>query len=355
MRIVEKDLKNKTIEIEVEDIEDLWHLYNLIDIGDQICGYTMREVRIPKRDGSEERCGKHRVYMCIEVEDLQFQRFTENLRVRGKIISCPEEIHAKGQYHTFSIKIGDCIKIIKKLWLSFHEERLLLAGKKEKQNALIVTIDEEEAEIFLVRGDSTSHLMSISSNLPGKFLNENNRSSERRSYLLNIAKEIIRIADREKAHIIIGGPGFTKNDLFSILKEKDVNAILEDASSIGLSGVREIIKRGALSRIFKDSLIVRDSKLIDELLFRLAKKPSTVAYGFNEVKKVVEQGAVDSLLISEKTFKSANFEERILLEEICKNVEKYGGKVYFISSDNEKGIQLFNLGGIAAILRYSTY
>ncbi|MDH5807158.1 MAG: mRNA surveillance protein pelota [Candidatus Methanomethylicaceae archaeon] len=354
MRIIEKDLKNKSIEIEIEDIEDLWHLYNLIDIGDKVCGYTMREIRILKKDGSEERCGKHRVYMCIEVEDLQFQRFTENLRIRGKIISCPEEVHAKGQYHTFSIKVGDCIKIIKKLWLSFHEERLSLAEKKEKQNALIVTIDEEEAEIFLIRGDAISHLISINSNLPGKYL-ENNRSSERRNFLLSITKEIIRIAEREKAHIIIGGPGFTKNDLFSILKEKNVNAILEDASSIGFSGVREIIKRGALSKIFKNSLIVRDLKLIDELLFRLAKKPSMVAYGLNEVKKVAEQGAVDSLLISEKIFKTASFEERILLEEICKNVEKYGGKVYFISLDNEKGIQLFNLGGIAALLRFSVY
>lgn len=355
MRIIEKDLKNKTIEIEVEDMEDLWHLYNLIDIGDQICGYTMRELRISKKDGSEERCGKLKIYMCIEVEDLQFQRFTENLRARGKVIFCPEEIHAKGQYHTFSIKAGDRIKIIKKSWLSFHEERLSLAEGREKQNALIVTIDEEEAQMFLIRGDSTSHLISISSNLPGKYLNENSRSSERRSYLLNVAKEIIRIVDKETIHVIIGGPGFTKNDLFSILKEKKINAILEDASSIGLSGVREIIKRGALSRIFKDSLIVRDSKLIDELLFRLAKKPSMVAYGLNDVKKVVEQGAVDSLLISEKTFKSASFEERLLLEEMCKSVEKYGGKVYFISSDNEKGIQLFNLGGIAALLRYSIH
>lgn len=355
MRILERDLKDKSVEVEVEDVEDLWHLYNLIDIGDQICGYTMREVRIAKKDGSEERCGKHRVYMCIEVEDVQFQRFTENLRVRGKVISCPEEVHAKGQYHTFSIKVGDSLKIIKKSWLSFHEERLSLAEKRERQSALIVTIDEEGAEIFLIKGDSTSHLMSISSALPGKYLDDGNRSSERRNYLMNVAKEVMRMADREKAHIIIGGPGFTKNDLFSILKEKNVNAILEDASSTGPSGVREIIKRGALSRIFKDSLIVRDSKLIDELLFRLAKKPSMVAYGLEEVKKAAERGAIESLLISEKTFKLADLEERIVLEEICKTVEKYGGRVYFISSDNEKGAQLFNIGGLAALLRFSTH
>lgn len=351
MRILEKDLKNKTIELEVEDAEDLWHLYNLIDIGDQLCGYTTRELRISKKDGSEERCGRKRIYLCIEVEDFHFQNLAESLRIRGKILSCPEEIHSKGQYHTFSIKIGDRIRIIKREWLSFHEERLSLAEKKERQNAIIVTIDEEEAEVFLIKGNSIHHMVSISSNLPGKYLDEGKRSSERLSYLSNVAKEVIRLAEKEKAKIIIGGPGFTKNDLYSLLK--NMNAIIEDASSIGPSGVREIIKRGALSKIFKESLIIRDSKLIDELLFRLAKRPSMVAYGFDDVKKATERGAVLSLLISEKIFKSVNLEQRLILEEMCKNVEKYGGKVYFISSEHEKGVQLLKLGGIAALLRFS--
>ncbi|MCS7097371.1 MAG: mRNA surveillance protein pelota [Candidatus Methanomethyliaceae archaeon] len=354
MHILEKDLKNKTIELEVEDTEDLWHLYNLIDIGDQLCGYTTRELRVSRRDGSEERCGRRRIYLCIEVEDLHFQSFTENLRVRGKILSCPEEVYSKGQYHTFSIKIGDIIRIIKREWLSFHEERLSLAEKKERQNAIIVTIDEEEAEIFLIKGNSILHMLSTSSNLPGKYLDEGKRSSERLSYLSNVAKEVIRLAEREKAKIIIGGPGFTKNDLYSLLKNMNVvlDVVLEDASSVGPSGVREIIKRGALSKIFKESLIIRDSKLIDELLLRLAKKPSMVAYGLDDVKKAIEKGAVMSLLISEKIFKSANPEQRLILEEMCKNVEKYGGKIYFIGSEHEKGIQLLNLGGIAALLRF---
>ncbi|MCX8170037.1 MAG: mRNA surveillance protein pelota, partial [Candidatus Methanomethyliaceae archaeon] len=338
-------MKNKTIELEVEDTEDLWHLYNLIDIGDQLCGYTTRELRVSRRDGSEERCGRRRIYLCIEVEDLHFQSFTENLRVRGKILSCPEEVYSKGQYHTFSIKIGDIIRIIKREWLSFHEERLSLAEKKERQNAIIITIDEEEAEIFLIKGNSILHMVSISSNLPGKYLDEGKRSSERVSYLSNVAKEATRLAEREKAKIIIGGPGFIKNDLYSLLK--NMNVILEEASSVGPSGVREIIKRGALSKIFKESLIIRDSKLIDELLFCLAKKPSMVAYGLEDVKKAIERGAVMSLLISEKIFKSANPEQRLILEGMCKNVEKYGGKVYFIGSEHEKGIQLLNLGGIA--------
>ncbi|MCQ5337518.1 MAG: mRNA surveillance protein pelota [Candidatus Methanomethylicia archaeon] len=352
MRIIEKDLKNKTIEIEVEDTEDMWHLYNLIDIGDNVCGYTTREIRIAKGDGTEERCGRKRIYLCIEVEDVYFQSFTENLRIHGKIISCPDDIFIRGSYHTFSVKVGDRLKIIKKTWLSFHEERLSLAEKKERKNAIIITIDEENADIFLVKDYYLHHYMSIPSHISGKYLEDNKRSSERLKYLNNIAKEIMRLLEKEEYYVIIGGPGFTKNDLFSILKDKNIKVIIEEASSIGPAGAREILKRGALLKIFKESRLLRDIKLIDELLFRLAKKPNLITYGIEEVKRAVEQGAVDSLLISDKLFKKLNINEKLIIEEICKKVENYGGKVYFIGSEHEKGIQFFNLGGIAAFLRF---
>ncbi|MEM4644309.1 MAG: hypothetical protein QW748_02900, partial [Candidatus Methanomethylicaceae archaeon] len=76
-------------------------------------------------------------------------------------------------------------------------------------------------------------------------------------------------------------------------------------------------------------------------------------YGIEEVKKAVERGAVDSLLVSGRLIKNVTQEERSIIEEICKKTEGYGGKVYFVGAEHEKGLQLFNLGGIAALLRFS--
>lgn len=355
MNVLEKDLERKTFEVEIEDKEDLWHLYNIIDLGDMVCGQTFREVRVSRGDGGEERGGRRKVYLCIEVEDLYFQSFTESLRIRGKVISGPEDMHIQGQYHTFSVKERDRIKISKKVWLSFHEERLKIAQKKERPRAVIVTIDDQEAQLFLVKEYSMEHLFDVQSHVSGKYLESGGRSAEKSRYLSKVAEELGRLAEKDKAFIIVGGPGFTKSELLSILKEKfkNIKAVEENASSIGPSGAREILRRGALNRILKDSLLIRDSELVDEFLFRLANKPSLVAYGIEEVKKAVERGAVDSLLVSGRLIKNVTQEERSIIEEICKKTEGYGGKVYFVGAEHEKGLQLFNLGGIAALLRFS--
>ncbi|MCX8182212.1 MAG: mRNA surveillance protein pelota [Candidatus Methanomethyliaceae archaeon] len=355
MNVLEKDLERKIFEVEVEDREDLWHLYNIIDIGDTVCGQTFREVRVSRGDGSEERGGRRKVYLCIEVEDLYFQSFTESLRIRGKVVSGPEDMHIQGQYHTFSLKERDRIKISKKVWLSFHEERLKAAQKKEHPRALVVTIDDQEAEIFLVKEYSMERLFNIQSHVSGKYFEFGGRSAEKSRYLSKVAEELGRLAEKEKAFVIVGGPGFTKSELLSILKEKfkNINAVEENASSIGPSGAREILRRGAIHRILQNSLLIRDSELVEEFLFRLANKPSLVAYGIKEVKEAVERGAVESLLVSGRLMKNVAPEERSMLEEMCKKTEEYGGKVYFIGAEHEKGLQLFNLGGIAALLRFS--
>ena len=61
----------------------------------------------------------------------------------------------------------------------------------------------------------------------------------------------------------------------------------------------------------------------------------------------LKNGAVDTLLISE-SFDEKKTEE---LEELANN---YGTKVEIISVETEEGVQLKNLGKIAAVLRYET-
>jgi protein pelota len=355
MKVLEKDLERRTFEVEVEDKEDLWHLYNIIDIGDTVCGQTFREVRVSRADGSEERVGRRKIYICIEVEDLYLQSFTESLRIRGKVVSGPEDVHVQGQYHTFSVKERDKIKISKKEWLSFHEERLKVAQKKERPKVILVTIDDQEADIFLVREYSMEYLFDIQSHISGKYLETGGRSAEKLRYLSKVAEEVGRLAEKEKAFVIVGGPGFTKSELVLLIKDKfkQINVMEESASSIGPSGAREILRRGALNKILQSSTLIRDSELVDELFFRLSNKPSLVTYGIEEVKNAVERGAVDSLLVSGRLLKNVSPEERSKIEELCKKTEDYGGKVYFIGAEHEKGLQFFNLGGIAALLRFS--
>lgn len=353
MRVIEFDKKKRYVEVEVEDEDDLWHLYNMIETGDQICGNTTREIKVTRGD-QEERVGRRRIFLCVIVEDTGIQSFTGKLRIRGKIVSAPEDMNILGSYHSFALGPRDRLRIIKEDWTSFFEERLDRAVKKTRPKVIVVTLDDQEATIYIIKDYEVHEVVSINSNMPGKYLENSDRSSLRSKYFSSIEEELIRIIKDGAYSIVLAGPGFTKNEFGKYLKEKHraLTIFEESTSTIGTPGVREVMSRGALSKILEDTLIVRDSRLVDELLSRLSKNPKLVAYGLGEVEKSLNAGAVETLLVSDRLVKTAPPNEKRFLEELCKNAEKYGGKVFFVGSEHEKGSQLYNLGGIAALLRF---
>jgi protein pelota len=166
MLLIERDQKHGMVEVEVEDSDDLWHLYNIVDSGDRVCGYTMREIKVSRGTG-EERAGRRRVYLCISVEELSFQTFTDRLRIKGKVVHAPEELNIQGSYHSFSVGVRDRLKILKEEWLSFHNERLAASLSKERPKALIVTLDDQDALIYSMRDYDVREALSIKSGITG--------------------------------------------------------------------------------------------------------------------------------------------------------------------------------------------
>ncbi|MEM4347852.1 MAG: mRNA surveillance protein Pelota, partial [Candidatus Altiarchaeota archaeon] len=71
-------------------------------------------------------------------------------------------------------------------------------------------------------------------------------------------------------------------------------------------------------------------------------------YGFNDVEKASEFGAIEILLLTDDFF----VKNKELSEKIIQNVRKTSGKFRFINHNSEPGQQLNSLGGIAAILRF---
>ena len=77
----------------------------------------------------------------------------------------------------------------------------------------------------------------------------------------------------------------------------------------------------------------------------LSTKPGIVSYGKAEVEKNLKMGIVEVLLLSE-----ALDEETIsMFDEIAK---EFSSQVELISTETREGVQLRDMGKIAAILRY---
>ena len=149
--------------------------------------------------------------------------------------------------------------------------------------------------------------------------------------------------------ILIGGPGPAKEDFYngdflSTELKKKVIAV-KDISDTGEHGIRELVMKSK-DILSKEDIIIE--KIILEKLFKhLAKDDGFSSYGEAEVMENLKKGAVETLLLSDTLP-----EEKI--EEFSEISKEFGSKVILISTETQEGVQLKELGGFGAILRYKT-
>jgi protein pelota len=158
--------------------------------------------------------------------------------------------------------------------------------------------------------------------------------------------------------IVLAGPGFTKTDALGYIEEEAPevaeHVTTVDTSSVGDRGVHEVLKRGAVEEIQRETRIAEESELIDDLTERIAEA-AKVAYGPEQVARAAEYGAIKRLLVLDDRLRAERSGEgdwEVDADEIIETTEQKGGEVTGFSGEFDPGRQLANLGGIAALLRY---
>lgn len=344
MRIIKRSLKNSSGEISLvpDSLDDLWHLKYIVEPGDLVYAFTKRRVEGALDKLRPEKMEKKPMRLGIRVEKIEFHRFANRLRVHGVIIEGVD----LGAYHTLNIEQSTELSIIKE-WKNDQLERIREAeAASRRPRVIILTIEEGEASIGMVRqyGVEESSTLRQSSGKGGIDM--------RGEFFGELASQLKWAAEKAEA-IIIAGPGFTKEDFLDFLRKKEPEvaekAVLEDTSSIGVSGFQEVLRRGAVDRIVAESRIGREAKLIEELLAEIAKG-GKAAYGWEEVKKAHSFGAIETLLVADETLRASR-EERAI-DEFLRGVEASRSKIVVFSTEFEPGKKLESLGGIAALLRF---
>ncbi|MEM3851839.1 MAG: peptide chain release factor aRF-1 [Methanomassiliicoccales archaeon] len=275
----------------------------------------------------------------------------------------------------------------------------LLSMLEEKEVYGLLVIDRKEATIGFLKGRTIQAVKNMQSLVPSKH-RMGGQSSLRFERLIEIAaneyfKDVaeacntIFLGVKELKGILVGGPGSTK-DFF--VKEGYLHYELQkkvvDTFDTGYTdeyGLRELVEK-ARERL-RDLDIMKEKQLIERFMNEIRKSDGGLAaYGYSEIKKYIEMGAVELLLVSEglkkmeRTFQCPScgytmtvvqgdsieavtcpkcgstmnmVEEKDLVDELFEMAEKTGSEVQLISADSEEGKMLLNaFGGMAAILRY---
>lgn len=147
--------------------------------------------------------------------------------------------------------------------------------------------------------------------------------------------------------ILVGGPGPTKyefvdgNYLTGDIKKKIIG--IKDLSYTEETGLQELLDKS--QDILAQEEIAEEKKIVNRFLELLATKPAKVAYGIVEVKKMIDLGAVDVLLLSEAL-------DDKTIEELETAAKTFSTDIRIISTETREGVQLRDLGKAGAILRY---
>jgi protein pelota len=342
--------RKDTAKVLVENLDDLWYLSSIIDIGDTVEGRTFRKIKLGGGEERSQSVVKKPVFLKISVENVEFHKYADSLRVSGKVLEGVEDI-PKGSYHTFNVEESSTITIIKESWLNYQRQKLEESAKEKKPDTLICVFDREEAYIAIMK----KYGFDILAELKGEVEKKAEAKQASKNFyedIINALKEYVKRHDIK--HVILASPAFWKEELFKSLKDQELKQKIIPAtcSSCDKSAINEVIKRPEVQIVLQHDRSSSEIRLVEELLSGISKQ-GAVSYGLNETKSAAEAGAIKSLLVTDgliqKTRQDGSFGR---INELMRISDRSGASIHIISSDHDGGKRLDGLGGIGALLRY---
>ena len=341
--------KNDT-KVIVETLDDLWYLSNIIDSGDHVGGRTFRKIKIGSSEDRSQKIVKKPVFLKIDVEKVEFHKYSDILRVSGKVLEGKEDI-PKGSYHTFNVEENTTITITKPEWFKYQRQKLEEASKEKKPDTLICVFDREEAHIALMK----KYGFEVVAELKGEVAKKADVQQPVKNFYNEIIHSLQEYVKRyDIKHIILASPAFWKEELMKNLKDDDLKKRIVSAtcSSCDKGAINEVLKRPEVQTVLQQDRISSEIIVVEELLSEISKQGSA-SYGIEETETAANAGAVKSLLVTDSLIQKARQEETFKrINNIMKTADRTEARIFIISSEHDGGRKLDGLGGIAAILRY---
>lgn len=273
-----------------------------------------------------------------------------------------------GAYHTLDLELHRPFTITKPEWDVVALERIdESCDVSARADIAAVILQEGLANICLVTQSMTLVRAKVEQSIPKKRRGTSSDHDKgiKRFYdqvMLGIAKtvdfSIVKV-------LIIASPGFVKDDLFkhmgeSAIKFPECRALHENRSKIVLahssSGQRqalsELLQDPGIQSQLSDTKYAQEVSTLGRFYRMLSTDPHRAFYGTDHVQRASEAGAIETLMVTDSLFRSADIGTRKRYISLVEHVRSLGGKTLVFSSLHTSGEQLSNLTGIAAILHF---
>lgn len=367
MRMLSRQIRGKEGSVKLLPVEgeDLWHTYNLLQVGDHVTATTFRKVQRTTASGAGDS-ERVKLKLRVKVEQVDFDGVGLTIRIKGT--NTTENEHVKlGQYHTIELELNRAFTLEKTEWDAVHLDIVKEACDfANTADLAAVVMQEGLAHVCLVGGSITLVKAKIEKSLPKK------RGAAAQGYEKALHAFFAQIFQALVNHVnfeivktlVIASPGFLKDQFHEwMMKEvenndpgnfrKNKDRIVIAHSSSGFKGaLKEVLAAPKFQAILKDVKAVREVQTLDEFYEMLATEPAKAFYGPGHVMAAHERLAIKKLLITDALFRSSDIASRRKYVELVESVKQNGGEVYIFSTMHVSGEQLQKLSGIAAILRF---
>lgn len=273
----------------------------------------------------------------------------------------------------------------------------------DKQAYGLVVVDRSEATIGTLKGERVEVLRNLQSMVPSKHTKGGQSQARFERLIEEAAKEFFKkvgksatdLFDRieDLQGILVGGPGQTKDKWLEqgTMDHEFQNMVLDtfDTGYADEHGLDELVEKA--HDFLEQRGLTREKDLMNRFLAEVRQEGGKFSYGEDQVRKRLEMGAVDTLILSEELRRwrlhltcpecsntwqdttdaldrtrsspptcpecgqaEADIEDTDdVVAELTELADERGTTVELISTQSEEGQMLVNaFGGIAAILRF---
>ncbi len=342
MKILKFDRSENLVKIKIDNFNDMLNTQIVIFPKDVIKSRSLRKFK-PELGGEGEL---KEVLIELEVEKTEIDKDSERLRILGKIINgSPLKYIQLHSYHTVNIEKSNILEIKKQEpWPNYLIKALEDAVRDSKKpNLGIVLADDEKALFAYLLGYGVEFINDIYSSL-SKRMTQKDFQEQKIKYFSKII-EIIK--NMNVSTVIIGGPGFTKDDIKKFI---DDNGLMQkigkqltfvNVSNVERSGLYELIKSNEVEGMLKSQRLRQEFNLMEEFLRQVSIGKSF--FGKENVRMGIENYEVSKILVADDILND------IAIQGILATAEKNNIKIVIFNSSDEAGKQLHNFEGIAGI------
>ena len=324
--------------VAVDDLESLKIFYANV-------GFCSLEKQEKIKCLISERSNRNKVRQ-IPVNGKIVARIIRNSGLSTRQFNCPDFFNNKKQLskEIFRINILDKINdfdLKKRLDMFYNSELIVVKIDKIKSVGISKTVDiETKNHNFIANGilvhNSSQRFHRITEGLTKDFYKR-------------VAEEMKKcfFENKKLKGILVGGPIPTKDEfldneyLTTQLQDKVIGRV--DIGDTDESGLKELVQKA--QDILSNQEIIYEKKLLEKFFQTLGEKPDMAAYHEEDIRKAMQYGAVELLILSKELDKAKT-------KELKKLAEGISAKVEIVSTETTEGEQFQKLSGMGALLRF---